>query len=118
MAGKSTTIILKKKCDLKYIIALLNSKLMSFFYSIYYNSLSLKGGFFRIGPPQIKTLPIIIPSEEIIEGIIDKSKLLQEAIIKNNDEIIMVLEKELDELIYNVYKLDKEEINLVEKSII
>lgn len=118
LAGKSTTIILKKKCDLKYIIALLNSKLMSFFYSIYYNSLSLKGGFFRIGPPQIKTLPIIIPSEEIIEGIIDKSKLLQEAIIKNNDEIIMVLEKELDELIYNVYKLDKEEINLVEKSII
>lgn len=111
LAGKSTIIVLKKECDLKYILALLNSKLMSFFYSIYYNSLSLKGDFFRIGPPQIKTLPLRVPSKEIVEIIIDKSNSLQEAILNKDDKIIKIVEKELDDLIYKVYKLNEDEAN-------
>ena len=47
-----------QKKDLKYIIGILNSRFMSRFYQIYFNSLSLAGGFYRIGAPQIKELPI------------------------------------------------------------
>jgi hypothetical protein len=44
----------EKNINLKFFIGLLNSTLLSKFYKIYFNSLSLAGGFFRIGAPQIK----------------------------------------------------------------
>lgn len=63
LAGKSTTIVYGHP-HLKYITAVLNSTLMSFYYTTFYNSMSLAGGFYRIGAPQIKTLPIAIPNDE------------------------------------------------------
>ena len=62
LAGKSTTIVLDYS-HLKYITAVLNSTLMTFYYKVFFNSMSLAGGFYRIGAPQIKTLPIAIPAD-------------------------------------------------------
>lgn len=60
LAGKSTIIVYESLFSLKYICAILNSKIISWFYSVYYNSLSMANGFFRIGTSQIKEMPIII----------------------------------------------------------
>lgn len=56
-AGKSTVIILEKEEYLKLFSALTNSGVISFVYRIFYESLSLSGGYLRVGPPQIRRLP-------------------------------------------------------------
>ncbi len=118
LAGKSTTIVYNNK-HLKYITAILNSSLMSYYYSIQYNSMSLSGGFFRIGAPQIKKLPIaftkdskiIARVEELVDNIQDKRKTHDA-----ESEIVQNIYSELDSLINLVYGLtDKECIMVMNK---
>lgn len=109
LAGKSTTIVYDSQISLKYICAILNSKLLSWYYSVYYNSLSLAGGFYRIGAPQIKELPIIYNSDYLttIENFVDTQLSNYNA---STDE-------EIDKQIYKIYNLTPEEIALVEESV-
>ena len=58
LGGKSTVLVLPKRLNLKFITSCLNSKLLSFVYQELFESLSLQGGYMRIGPPQIERLPI------------------------------------------------------------
>ena len=109
LAGKSTTIVYDSILDLKYIIGILNSKLMTWFYSTYFNSLSLAGGFYRVGAPQIKILPIMNAKREIVKRL---SALVDERISTNSDAI----ENQIDELVYAIYGLTDEEIAVVEKT--
>lgn len=118
LAGKSTTIVYGYE-HLKYITAVLNSRLMTFFYSVYYNSMSLQGGFYRIGAPQIKELPIAIPNDgsliDDIEKYVDEIQNLNDDNSEINSEIIMDLKKKIDNVIYQIYDLSDEEIKCVEK---
>lgn len=109
LAGKSTTIVYNSKKDLKYIIGILNSRFMSRFYQIYFNSLSLAGGFYRIGAPQIKELPIPNVDQEKEKTIVN----LVNDIIDNptND----IKRKELDNIIYEIYNINEEEIRILEE---
>ena len=109
LAGKSTTIVYNSKKDLKYIIGILNSRFMSRFYQIYFNSLSLAGGFYRIGAPQIKELPIPNVDKEKEKTIVN----LVNDIIDNptND----IKRKELDNIIYEIYNINEEEIRILEE---
>ena len=56
LGGKSTTIILGE--NLKYIIALLNSKLSDFAINILYNSLKMSGVYLNIGTRELENFPI------------------------------------------------------------
>lgn len=116
LAGKSTTIVYG--CDhLKYIIAILNSKLMTYYYQTFYNSMSLAGGFYRIGAPQIKALPIAFPdNNSIIDAIEEMVDKIIEAKRNGNDTIL--IEKEINAKIYKIYGLTDEEIETVEKQMI
>ena len=60
LAAKSTTIVLPQRngIDLIYLAALLNSKLMGYIYADLFGGLALQGGYLRVGPPQVKRLPI------------------------------------------------------------
>ena len=109
LAGKSTTIVYNSKKDLKYIIGILNSRFMSRFYQIYFNSLSLAGGFYRIGAPQIKELPIPNVDQEKERTIVN----LVNDIIDNptND----IKRKELDNIIYEIYNINEKEIRILEE---
>ena len=109
LAGKSTTIIYNSNISLKYLCGILNSKLMSWFYSVYYNSLSLAGGFFRIGAPQIKELPIIIPNDITISQM---ESMVNEIILHDDCKI----DSQIDQLVYEIYGLSHEEIELIENN--
>ena len=116
LAGKSTTIVYG--CDhLKYIIAILNSKLMTYYYQTFFNSMSLAGGFYRIGAPQIKTLPIAFPNKDSIINTIEE---LVDTIIeaKRSCSDTAMIEKEIDTIVYKIYGLTDEEIGIVEKQMI
>ena len=115
LAGKSTTIVYNNE-HLKYITAILNSSLMSYYYSKQYNSMSLSGGFYRIGAPQIKKLPIaftkdnkiITRVEELVDNI-QKELKTHEA----ESEIVQNIYSELDSLVNQIYGLNEKECAMV-----
>ena len=128
LAGKSTTIIEGDKIDLKFILAILNSKLLTFIYRNIFKSLSLAGGYLRIGTPQIKELPIIVPPEievDKISRLADKmlklnrelqklDPIMEEKEYKEIKEEIEKTDKEIDEKIYELYGLTEGERKIVE----
>ena len=130
LAGKSTTIIETQKVNLKFIIGILNSKLLTFIYKNIFKSLSLAGGFLRIGTPQIKELPIIIPDETFIKNFVIKvdkiinlnqnlqklDPILDEEEYKELKSEIDKTDKEIDKKVYKLYGLTEEKIKVVENS--
>jgi hypothetical protein len=115
LAGKSTTIILGESNRLKYLLAILNSSLASFFTRIAYNSLKMAGGFINIGCRELENIPINASSSQ------------QQPIIKIVDKILTIkqsnpladtssLEKEIDNLVYQLYELTPDEIALIEQA--
>ena len=114
MAGKSTTLVYGAE-KLKYIIGILNSKLMTFYYKKVFNSMSLAGGFYRIGAPQIKTLPIVYMDNEDKVAQIEKQVMEVQALYdKENYEEAANIEHEIDIAIYEIYGLSEDEIKCVE----
>lgn len=113
IAGKSTTIILDNgKIDLVYLLGVLNSKIISYWYQIYFSSLSLAGGYLRISNNEIKKIPIVIPDKESEEKIINLANKIQK--IKLNNLIdTSVIEKEIDEIIMDLYGLNEEEKEII-----
>lgn len=111
LAGKSTQLLLKKDndIDLRYILSLVNSKLLTFFFKKLFNSLSMSGGFFTIGKEQLSNLPIRKDKNQdkyiqIVERIMELKKLG-----KDTQE----LENQIDEMAYDLYELTEEEKELV-----
>lgn len=111
LAGKSTQLILEKdkNISLKYILGLINSKLLVFFFKKMFNSLSMSGGFFTIGKEQLSNLPIIIDKNQkryiqLVEEIIELKKL-------NKDT--QDLEEKIDEMVYDLYGLTEDEKELI-----
>lgn len=116
LAGKSTTIVYGN-AHLRYLTAVLNSRLMTFYYQVFFNSMSLAGGFYRIGAPQIKTLPIAMPADSsIIDKIEDMVEKVQEILVDNGSDSPQVQDilKEIDSVIYSIYGLTSQEISIVE----
>ena len=58
LAAKSTSIAFSERIDLRYLLGILNSKLVSFFYSSVFGGNKLQGGYLRIGPPQLRSIPV------------------------------------------------------------
>jgi type I restriction-modification system DNA methylase subunit len=132
LAGKSTVLVKsldKNHQDLKFFLAILNSKLLTEIYKHIFYTLTLAGGYLRIGAPQIKKLPMIIPSsggekKEMVRlagKMIKLNKELQklDPIMddKKYNEIKTETEKtdkEIDEKVYKLYGLTPEEIKIVE----
>ncbi len=57
LAAKSTSIVIST-LDLRYLLGLLNSRLVNYYFATTYGGNALQGGYLRIGPPQLKTIPI------------------------------------------------------------
>ena len=108
LAGKSTTIILGDKDVLYFLIAIINSKLASFWLNIVFNSLKMSGGAINIGKNELSKLPIPPIDDHIVEKL--KIIICNETKLKSIDSLL----DEIDPLIYNLYGLTDEEISIVE----
>ena len=114
LGGKSTTIIMGD--DLRFLLGLLNSKLVSFSINILYNSIKMAGGYLNIGTREIENIPIPIASpvvqhsiELLVDGILEK-------ICENTQMDSSNLENEIDSLVYSLYGLSEDEIKIVESN--
>ena len=129
LAGKSTVIVTNPKIPFEALLGILNSKLLSFCYKIMFQALSLSGGFMRIGPPQIRLLPIKKPttgqSKQLTELVQEMTKLnsklgkVGEQSDRGNviTEQISAKDREIDNLVYEIYGLTKKEKQVIETTI-
>lgn len=128
--GKSTSVIFFSG-DLRYLIGLMNSKLISFYYDTVFGGNKLAGGYLRIGPPQLSSIPIVEIDLSKTQGRAAHDKLvaLVEKMLSLQPQLaaaktpqdstllqrqIAATDKQIDQLVYQLYGLTDDEIALVE----
>ncbi|MHA1728430.1 MAG: Eco57I restriction-modification methylase domain-containing protein [Promethearchaeota archaeon] len=104
-------VILKENSVLyEYILGVLNSKLIQFYYTVMFKEKTL---FPRILIENIKKIPIILPpisEQQKIKIFVEKIIKLKE---KNQKFDVMDLREKLDSYIFNFYGLNNEEIKSI-----
>jgi len=105
--------------DDKYLLALLNSRLLE----VYYKSISstIRGGFLRFKKIYIEQLPIKITTESKRNMFIDLINKIF-AITRDEDYMqnqqkqtkVKTLEQQIDQMVYKLYNLTPEEIEIIE----
>ena len=108
--AQSFNVIKTKRVSMKYLIGLLNSKIIFFWLK---NNGKLQGANLQIDKAPLLSLPICLPKNftpflTIIDHIIESKKLGDNF---SEDEC------ELDKLFYKLYELDSHDIQLIEQDI-
>ena len=111
-------IIKSERINLKFLTALLNSKLIAFWLR---HKGKMQGNNYQIDKEPILAIPIYDASNENRQPIITSVNLIL-AIIKNDDYLqnpqkqakVKALEREIDQMVYQLYGLTEEEIDIVE----
>ncbi|MBI4651271.1 Eco57I restriction-modification methylase domain-containing protein [Candidatus Desantisbacteria bacterium] len=105
-AGKSTSIILGESGKLKTLTGILNSKIISFWFSKYFNSLSMAGGYFNIGNNEIGQIPI---PDNLIFPILELSKTVEYITFLKvfGNQKSSFFESLIDAIVYELYLPDE-----------
>ena len=113
--GGKVNILHNFKIDKRYILGLLNSKLMSYFYAKKYFASHMQGGAFGFDTLSVGTLPIPKITTKN-KKIADKVANLVEKIIesKSKGADSAVLESQIDDLVYQLYELSDSEKTIIE----
>lgn len=97
----------------KFIVGVLNSKLSTYFYRLL--SMEKNRPLAQVKPTILSNLPIEVSNEKLvrkIESLVDQIIVNKES-HRNVDTIL--LEKEIDQIVYQLYELTEEEIKIVER---
>lgn len=124
LAAKSTTLVMGHN-QLPHLLSILNSNLMRFVYQQEFGGDKLSGGYLRIGPPQIGRLPIpkiagkqATRLTSLANSMLSVHKrLATEKLPQRQEQLkreIDATDRQIDQLVYQLYDLTKEEIAIVE----
>lgn len=108
------SIIIEDSYSAKFLTAILNSSLCTYFFSKFLSTDTLQGSYSSIYPEDIRQIPIkrINSEQEIkIVDLVDKILKVKQL---NPFADILALEIEIDQLVYQLYGLTEEEIKIVE----
>ena len=108
-------IILKDDSPVKtkFILALLNSKLINWFYTMQFTNESNLA--VNLSKTYLSQIPIALPTNEtVFISIVDEILLIKK---ENNLANTQALEDKLDRLIYQLYDLTQEEIKIIENTV-
>ena len=106
---------INKGPDLKFILGLMNSKLMNYIYTNKFKS--TKTVFSEIQARSVKKLPIITSTndqEKEVEEIVNQILTIKK---QSSTADTTTLESQIDQLVYELYGLTEEEIEIVEGSV-
>jgi len=106
LAGKSTTIIIeneKNRQVIKYVLALLNSALISYWYKNSFQSLKLAGGYIRINPNELKKIPFTKPNDVALQRVCLLVDDIFRGYSSGNLELSKIKAVEVDDLIFDIY---------------
>ncbi|NJO76684.1 MAG: N-6 DNA methylase [Leptolyngbyaceae cyanobacterium RM1_406_9] len=130
LAAKSTSVI-QSKIDLRYLLGILNSKLIHFYFTSSFASNSLSGGYLRVGPPQLKQIPICWEDEgkgkdrgdrhnhlihwveQMLLLVSAQQKLAEPAELQEFHNQINAVNQQIDQLVCGLYGLTEAEIAMV-----
>ncbi|HRK25966.1 MAG TPA: TaqI-like C-terminal specificity domain-containing protein [Chitinophagales bacterium] len=113
--GKSTVLFdIDNAIQTYYVLAILNAKLVNFWYINYFENTHLSGGYIRFDIPYLKKIPIAIPPLESQEQIVRIVKLILSQKQQNPSADTADLEAQIDQLVYQLYDLTDEEIKIIE----
>lgn len=115
--------------SLKYILGILNSKLISFYFNKAIATGTLQGTYSGVYPEDVRMLPVKQMTEnqqqpliEIVDKIVSLNKRLNELGDKRTDERAVIedeikkTDSEIDELVYRIYGLTEDEKAIIESS--
>ncbi len=105
--GTVNSIIPQKEgWDLYYLLGLINSKLLNVFFAYRFTTISLTAAF-------LGELPIVPPESNgsLFQSI---SKAVSNCFLENNEKKKLKVENQIDQMVYKLYGLTKEEIAIVE----
>jgi hypothetical protein len=105
LAGKSTSVVLPA-VDLRYLLGLLNSRLLTFYVLAELGGNRLQGGYLRLGPPQLRTLPIIAPGDATLRAEI--------IALVTRRHAQPALDRQIDDAVYRLYGVSPAERAAVE----
>jgi type I restriction-modification system DNA methylase subunit len=123
---KTVHLILLKdntKVDLKYVLALFNSKLLNYYYQV--TTEEQGRAFAQVKTGNVKKLPFIVPDKaahDKLVALVDQMLVLKkkeqaEAVPQTKTMIsrqIQAVDKQIDALVYRLYGLTEDEIKVVE----
>jgi len=124
-------VLIKDIISLKFILGLLNSKLLSFIYNTLFGGMHMGGGYFRYRTQFLEQLPIPVKQipktrQRSVIKLVDKMLNLNKELSALGNKItdkrhqieseIQKTDKQIDNLIYELYNLTEEEIKVVESS--
>ena len=109
-----STYIKDKNFDAKYVLGLFNSNLFKF----YYRKTNSQGGdiFPQVRISSVENLPIKIATKEIQQPIISLVDQILTLKKENPNANTSALENDIDKLVYELYELSPEEIEVVKGS--
>ncbi|MBU1143661.1 MAG: Eco57I restriction-modification methylase domain-containing protein [Firmicutes bacterium] len=122
LAGKSTSICLGDNMSLKIATALLNSKVVSYWYKIILHSSKMSGGALSISPKKLATIPIPKFTNEKRTELTDVvDQILKISKSENYDPGEQSVRQDqlidsVDEMVYSLYKLTPKERKIIEES--
>ena len=100
-----------------FITGLLNSKYTSYYLRNKFKDKHLAGGYLAINKSTIEQLPFIKADEKIQELISSKVKAILSLKKTNPNAFTTSLEREIDQMVYELYGLTEEEIAVIEMNI-
>ena len=114
-ASLNTNCLYSPKDDLSlgFLAGYCNSKIFMFFYEQFFGALRMSGGYYQFQAPQIRVIPIRKPdkkTEKSVEVLVER---ILAAKAKDAAADVSALEQEIDELVYALYALTPEEIQIV-----
>ncbi len=120
----------EQKINLRFLTALLNSKVIDFYYKVNFGTTHVGGGYLDLRGTQIDELPIkIIPETQqqplikLVDKMLSLNKRLNEIGDKKTDERQRIEEEinktdaEIDELVYSLYGITESEKKIIEESL-
>lgn len=105
------------KVDKKFILAVLNSKLMNYYYSKKYFASHMQGGAFGFDTGSVNNLPIPkidSTNKALSDEIISLVEQILDSKAKDPTTDTKELESKIDSLVYKLYNLTKDEIKIIE----
>ncbi|GHQ94980.1 type IIG restriction enzyme/methyltransferase [Helicobacter pylori] len=115
---KTAFMIVSDAYNLKLLTALLNSKLITFYFKNFCGGCILGKSGYQYNKHALEKIPIpkITPqNQELARKITDGAKAILEAKEKDPKANTQKLEKEIDALVYELYSLTDEEIKIIEE---
>jgi hypothetical protein len=112
---KKWDAIIDSKYSLKLVAAILNSKLITYFFSKFLSTDTLQGSYSSIYPEDLRQIPIKY-NDNLVKLIESNSTKINLAKKQNPTTDTTDIEKEINQLVYQLYDLTEEEIAIVEGS--